>query len=71
MKKILSILLLISILLSSFTFTALAAEEIMITTADELCKMDTGYHCIPVHICMDCSVPDLSDRYNDGLLIKV
>ena len=40
MKKILSILLLISILLSSFTFTALAAEEIMITTADELCKME-------------------------------
>lgn len=40
MKNVLSIIVLISVLLSSFTFTAFAAEEIVITTADELCKME-------------------------------
>jgi len=35
MKKVLSIVLLISVLLSSLSFTALAADEIIYTTADE------------------------------------
>jgi len=40
MKKILCIMLLISILLSSFSFTASAAEEIIITTSDSLCTLN-------------------------------
>ena len=34
MKKFLSILLLVTMLISSFTFTAFAADEIVYTTAD-------------------------------------
>ena len=40
MKKFLSIILLISIILSSFTFTVFAEDEIIITTSDALCKLD-------------------------------
>jgi len=42
MKKILSIVLLIAMLLTSFTFTAMASEEVVITTADALCKREGG-----------------------------
>jgi len=38
MKRVLSVLLLISVLLSSFTFTAIAADEVIITTSDSLCR---------------------------------
>ena len=37
MKKVLSILLLITVLVSSFSFTAFAADETVITTSDALC----------------------------------
>jgi len=40
MKRTLSMILLVAMLVTSFTFTASAAEEIIITTADELCKME-------------------------------
>jgi len=40
MKRVLSIVLLISVLLSSLTFTALAADEIIITSADDLFTME-------------------------------
>ena len=40
MRKILSVVLLIAMLISSFSFTALAAEETVITTADPGCKME-------------------------------
>jgi len=40
MKKVLSVMLLITVILSSFTLTALASEEIIITTADALCKLN-------------------------------
>ncbi|MBE7015615.1 MAG: hypothetical protein E7417_02195 [Ruminococcaceae bacterium] len=40
MKKVLSMLLLVTMLISSFTFTAFAAEEIVYTTSDPQCKME-------------------------------
>ena len=44
MKKILSVLLLISVLLSSLSFTAFAAEETVITTSDaNLCKLTSNW----------------------------
>jgi len=43
MRKVLSVVLLVTMLLSSFSFTALAAEEIVITTADSGCKMEGAW----------------------------
>jgi len=40
MKKVLSLFLLVTIIISTFTFTAFASEEIIITTSDPLCKLD-------------------------------
>jgi len=40
MKKVLSLFLLVTIIMSTFTFTAFASEEIIITTSDSLCKLD-------------------------------
>jgi len=40
MKKLLCMFLLITMVLSNLTFTALASEEIVITTADSRCKLD-------------------------------
>lgn len=40
MKRILVFLLLITVLISSLTFTAFAADEIVITTSDALCKRE-------------------------------
>ena len=44
MKRVLSLVLLVAVLLSSFTFTAFASEEIVITTDDALCVREgTGW----------------------------
>jgi len=40
MKKVFCFMLVITMLLTTLTFTAFAAEEVIITTADSLCKME-------------------------------
>jgi len=40
MKRVLSLLLIATMLMSALTFTAFAAEEVVITTADEGCKLE-------------------------------